>query len=129
MLSPFPTFLPRFLTRHSDSMVKKSVAWQSAGPVQTLSQVRTYIESCKDWLMELPVNNEDEVDGIVSELHLDVPAGRHDNNGLVREQIIPGNSFECYVCNCGSRVGDGHIVVANPFTRAQCLLLCRGCCA
>jgi hypothetical protein len=108
-------------------MVKKSVTWQSAGAVQTLSQVRTYIESCKDWLMELPVNDEDEADGVVSKLHLDVPAGRHDNNGLVREQIIPGNFFECYICNCASRVGDGHIVVANPFTRAQCLLLCRGC--
>lgn len=118
---------------HLDYMVKKTLEWQSAGSIHTLSQVRSYVESCKDWLMALPkesdtTEDKDDVDiGVVRDSDFDIAPAFYDNTGLVQEQIVFANKFYCFVCNASSSITETNIVTANPFSRAQCLLFCQEC--
>jgi hypothetical protein len=108
---------------------KKNVDWHAIETISTPSQTRAYIDSCKEWLIALPSDDEDE-DGDINTQ--DPPQATvsctHTNNGILREQIYMCNTIECFLCKRSVDVANGRIIIANPFTRAQCILCCQQCC-
>ena len=106
---------------------KKNVDWHAVETITTPSQTRAYIDSCKEWLLAMP-NDDDDTDVTPQEPPTLVAAGEHHNNGLLREGIHECNVFKCFICKDVCSVTKGRVVIANPFTRAQCLLFCSECC-
>ena len=106
---------------------KKTTEWHAVDAVTTPSQARAYIDSCKEWLLAAPVDEEDEIDIHPQEIPVAQEPSRQNNNGLLREHIHEHNVFECFLCATECRVADGRVVTANPFTRSQCILFCTRC--
>lgn len=110
-------------------MGKKSVEWQTCGALSSASQVNEYIESCKEWILSTPDVAQDEVELSTQPM----PSGaaavpqKISNIGLIREHINLEHTFDCFICSASKRVVEGKIVNANPFTRAQCMLVCNTC--
>tara|TARA_B100001063_G_C16632586_1_gene486608 strand:+ start:320 stop:736 length:417 start_codon:yes stop_codon:yes gene_type:complete len=110
----------------SDMVQKKSVEWQHTENLTTPSQKRLYMESCKNWLLAVP---EDAVEIEVKrqEMPIAIESQRSENIGVVKEQIHLGNRFSCFVCGKEDAVQDGRVLNANPFARAQCMIVCTNC--
>ena len=115
-------------------MVKKIIEWHTiADNVTTPSHKRAYIESCKDWLLSISATDDthdthdDEVDVGKQSLPVQTAPQFCTNIGLMGEHIYTENEFECFICKTVSNVSDGKIISANPFTRAQYMLLCASC--
>ena len=106
---------------------KKTIDWHAVDNVSTPSQTRAYIDACKEWLLAIPEDEDDTEVKPHQDLPIAVEPCRHDNNGMVRENICGCNVFKCFMCNSEQAVVDGRLVVANPFTRSQCMLLCSNC--
>lgn len=113
--------------------VKKSSDWQAIENVKTLAQMRTHIENCKEWLTSpAPDDSDDE---------LQLPPSRRTvlplvhgatlpfvaNTGIRPEDVPPVGRFMCFLCKVTESVESCRIINANPFTRAQCMLLCQNC--
>ena len=112
------------------TMGKKNIEWQNTEVLTTPSHKRAYIESCKDWLLAMPVvegEHEDEIDVGKQPLPVQLSAQVSENIGLMREHIYNENLFKCFICKQENNVADGKIINANPFTRAQYMLLCSSC--
>lgn len=105
---------------------KKGVEWQTVEHLTTPSHKRLYLESCKNWLLAMP---EDAVETEVKrqEVPIAIESQHSENIGLVKEHIHFGNRFSCFVCGNEGNVKDGRVVNANPFARAQCMLVCTTC--
>lgn len=90
--------------------------------------MKVYIETCKDWLLALSEDDEEEEEDIPTQV---IPFSKRvvysDNIGLLREQVFENNMFSCFICKTENVVAQGRIVVANPFTISQCMLLCKSC--
>lgn len=108
-------------------MPKKPLEWQTIDAVSTPSQMRSYIDACKVWLLALPKEDDDTEITPHQKPPAAVTACEHHNNGMLRENIYECNIFKCFTCNTECEVANGRIVVANPFTRSQCLMLCANC--
>lgn len=107
---------------------KKTIDWHTVESVATPSQTRAYIDSCKEWLLALPDEEEDEMEISTHEqMPLVVDPCEHHNNGMLRENIFVCNTFRCFMCKASCEVSKGRSVVANPFTRSQCIMLCNEC--
>lgn len=107
---------------------KKGLDWQNVETLSTPSQTRTYIDACKEWLLALPTEEDDETEiNREQELPIPVETCEHRNTGMMRESIYACNTFRCFICKRGCEVLRGRLVVANPFTRSQCILLCDAC--
>ena len=107
-------------------VAKKGVEWQNVEPPWTPSKVREFIESCKDWLLEA-VPEEEDTELPSHALDTAVESQMTANIAVVREHIYVENAFLCFMCRTSTSVQSGHIVNANPFTRAQCMLVCETC--
>ncbi len=108
-------------------MVKKQIEWQNAEPLNTPSKIREYVDSCKDWLLSSNVEEEDEIELATQPIPVHVDSHVNNNIGLVTEHIYETNVFNCFVCKGERTVSSGKVVHANPFTRAQCMLVCETC--
>ena len=109
-------------------MVKKPVDWKNTQCITTPSQMKHYIEACKDWLLALSdAENDDEEEFPTQPLPFITEEIQSDNIGLIREQIYETNVFSCFLCKRKETVSQGRIVVANPFTISQCMLVCNSC--
>ena len=108
-------------------MVKKTIEWQTCETLSSASQVNEYIESCKEWILSTPDVPDDEVELSAQPMPTTVTTHTISNIGLIREHINSEHTFNCFVCSTTNRVADGKIVNANPFTRAQCMLVCSTC--
>lgn len=115
--------------KHISVMVKKSVEWHATTDgVTTPSQIRCYIESCKEWLLSQLVEDGECEENISKQLPpLDLTNAKIGNIGLVTENIQTQHVFDCFFCEKTCRVPDGHVVNANPFTRSQSMLVCGNC--
>ena len=108
-------------------MVKKTIEWQTCETLSSASQVNEYIESCKEWILSTPDVAEDEVELSAQALPTKIAPHKTSNIGLIREHINSEHTFDCFMCSASKRVSDGKIINANPFTRAQCMLVCSSC--
>lgn len=111
-------------------MVKKSVEWHlTTENVTTPSQIRNYIESCKDWLLTPPDEDKDHDASEISKqpMPVSVTPQKIGNIGIVREFINANNIFECFICGETTSVQHGRVMIANPFTRSQSMLVCSEC--
>lgn len=106
---------------------KKTIDWSTTDVLTTPSQKRLYIESCKDWLLAIPDNAVDESEVTRQDAPAFVQPQRSENIGMVKEHIHMNNTFTCFVCDARGDVKDGCIINANPFARAQCMLVCADC--
>ena len=106
---------------------KKTVDWSTTDVLTTPSQKRLHIESCKDWLLAVPDDVIDETEVRRQDAPTFVHPQRSENIGMVKEHIYMDNKFVCFVCGASGDVKDGCIVNANPFARAQCMLVCADC--
>lgn len=107
-------------------MVRKNVGWRDSDPPSTPSQIRTYIDSCKDFLLSTEAENIEQ-EFKKQEFPCAVPSKMIDNIGVIKAHADFRNSFECFICRAVTLVGEGNIVNANPFTRSYCMLLCNSC--
>ena len=107
---------------------KKVLDWQMTDVLSTPSQKRLYIEGCKDWLLSISDDTADETEVRRQDAPILVEPQLSDNIGIAKEHININNNFSCFLCDTFSQAKDGHIVNANPFARAQCLLVCTKCC-
>jgi hypothetical protein len=93
----------------------------------TISGVRKYLDLCQSWLASpKSVTNESKILFCNKKVNFldetETYLGMHDAE--VREV----RTFCCYVCKKDSSMdNDGKLMVANPFTRAQLMLLCGDC--
>lgn len=116
------------MSRAVRAMVKKAVEWHATTEcITTPSQIRTYIDSCKDWLLAPPSTDAEDDEMPRHTAPINLPKQRIGNIGVAREDIHADHTFECFVCGASSSVADGRIVNANPFTRSQSMLACTGC--
>lgn len=113
--------------------VKKNSDWQAVDHVKTLAQMRTHIEKCKDWLTSAAPDDCDE--------ELQIPPSRRavlplvhgsdalfiPNTGIRPEDVPPVGRFVCFLCKTTGSIESCRLINANPFTRAQCMLLCQNC--
>ena len=114
-------------------MGQKKNDWQSAESAKTLTQMRTHIDNCKEWLTSTTTSFEGNAHAQFSTTDiaeiachstlLNIP----NNIGMLREDIPPVGNFKCFFCNNEVCINEGRIVTANPFTRAQSMLLCNEC--
>lgn len=110
-------------------MVKKVVEWyETTETITTPSQIRTYIDSCKDWLLtQSKEEHKDDEDVPTQSTPTPLVGQKIGNLGIVREHIYAQNVFDCFLCNASTEVRHGRVVNANPFTRSQSMLLCTDC--
>ena len=110
-------------------MVKRAVSWEHAAPVTTPSQLRSYIESCKEWILAFDPNDSGEEVEVAGSQPIDAPvqSQKMASIGVTREDIHRENVFDCFICAENCAVIDSHVATANPFTRAQVVMLCKKC--
>ena len=113
-------------------MGQKKNDWQSAESAKTLTQMRTHIDNCKEWLTSTTLTFEENAHAHFSTTDIAEIAGhttmlKIPNIGMLREDIPPVGRFECFFCKKEVCIQKGRIVTANPFTRAQSMLLCNEC--
>lgn len=107
--------------------------WQTADAIKTLTQIRSHIDNCKEWLISASSSEIADVNAHFSSediVHVSADAAqcKIPNIGMLREEIPPIGIFDCFLCKKSEQsITEGVVVTANPFTRAQCMLLCRAC--
>lgn len=114
--------------------VKKPCEWQTMENVKTLVQMRSHIENCKDWLTTTS-EEEEELHVTRSKAAIDLIVGERaaarggtvSNIGIRREDVPAVGHFFCFLCQAEKDIAESSIITANPFTRAQCMLLCQDC--
>lgn len=109
-------------------MVKKNVeeSWKNfSSSMNTSSNIRKYLDLCKEWFIAYDNN-------VHAEPQFCNIAPTFENNlknklGLYDTELRNINYFTCYICNQDHDNSDKKILTANPFTRAQYVLLCTNC--
>lgn len=108
-------------------MVKKQEDWTSfTGDLTNSTNIRKYLDLCKEWLI-----THDEKNNTVTKFY-NVGSGTAKAPsdtifGLDELAIRNSSNFSCAVCKECFAIDDGKSVVANPFTRAQYMLVCNTC--
>lgn len=109
-------------------MVKKTVEWHATTEaITTPSQIRSYIDSCKDWLLAPPDTDVEDDEIPKQSLPTLLPKQKIGNIGITRDDIHLDHTFDCFICEASCSVSDGRIINANPFTRSQSMLACAAC--
>ena len=114
--------------KYTRSMVKKQSeeSWQTASfNMNTSSHIRKYMDLCKEWY----ISNDNEVNMTPQFCNI---AQKFDNSvknrlGLHDTELRNITSFMCYICKQEYNDSDKKTLTANPFTRAQYVLLCTNC--
>lgn len=111
-------------------MVKKALAWHEMDALTTPSQIRTYMDVCKDCILSIDdTESREDAEAEVSTQNLPAPftPAHTDNLGCSRVEIVKVNHFRCFICEKDDIVANGKLESANPFTRAYCVLTCSSC--
>lgn len=107
-------------------MVRKHITWQECEKPTTPSQVKSYFDACKDFLLSTENEETEEEFGRSTIPHY-MTSKKIGNIGIQKVLADANNTFDCFICNKTTRVGNGNVVTANPFTRSYCMLLCAPC--
>lgn len=94
---------------------------------QTPSQIRAYIDACKDWLISAGEGDVEEEEVYQPAIFDQVTPVQMQNISVVPEYVYSINAFDCFNCNTHTQVSKGTIVNANPFARSSCVMLCEKC--
>ena len=91
------------------------------------SNVRKYIDLCQSWLIS-PQSKHDTT----SHRYFTIPPIFDENMmtdiGMFENDARNASEFTCFICKKPSNMQkDGKSIIANPFTRAQLMLLCNDC--
>lgn len=105
-------------------MVKKNI--QTFDNVNTPSQIRSYLDNCKDFIIKSD-NVEIKDDRLIHDVNLDVSPQYTENIGLIKSEIHSVNYFMCFLCETRHDIKDSVTVNANPFARSSFMLLCQNC--
>ncbi len=105
-------------------MVKKIDDWKSFNSIDSSANIRKYLELCENWFI-----NHDLTNSSYSQFY-NIQFNHSKNStthiGMYENEIRICNEFKCTICNDISHMGtNGKSIVANPFTRAQFMLLCN----
>lgn len=90
------------------------------------SNVRKYLDLCKDWLVSHDMLHPTSLQycNIMPKLDIHSP----NTLGVYETDLRKSMQFSCYICKESMKLEEGgKKVVANPFTRAQYLLVCNNC--
>ena len=108
-------------------MVKKVDSdWQTFNVHAQSSSIRKYLDACKDWL----VSHEDVVDtpriycNMLQKFDEIAPT----YIGMMETEVRNVTFFKCSICSRDTNLNsEGKTITANPFTRAQFMLVCNDC--
>lgn len=92
----------------------------------SISDTKKYLEKCKDFLVEVSSEAKTDVkysaQGLNNGFVLKSWIGMYDND------VRHAHEFTCAICSKPAIVNEsGKVLVANPFTRAQNILVCDMC--
>lgn len=89
--------------------------------------IRKYMDLCKDWL----ITHESIKSNPLQYFNIQNPVETETVTyfGMTDQEIRHITSFSCSICKEHANLSDdtGKIVIANPFTRAQNMLVCSSC--
>lgn len=110
-------------------MVKKTEEdWESHNLCSSSScNLRKYIDVCQNWLIT-PIKDTEEMSTFNN-----TPNGNIRNDrmspvhfGMYKSEVRNIKIFNCTVCST-SVEGNGKCITANPFSRAEMMLVCETC--
>ena len=91
------------------------------------ASIRKYLESCQNWLIASHDKRETVHHNFCNKIN-DLSEIQETYIGMYETDMRNVTSFICTVCKSHSNLlNDGKSIVANPFTRAQFMLLCDKC--
>ena len=108
---------------------RKKQDWRSCDlNLSTSTNIRKYLELCKQWLVENDMENNSQPVPF-SNIPPDPYPIEEPCIGMHEIELRHGSEFECVICKTPSNLKeDGKVMVANPFTRAQFMPICNTCC-
>ena len=110
-------------------MVLKKSDWQEFACSAHPSVIRKYMDACEAFLNA----NNDEQDVQQPYTFSPLPVVKITNTdparsiGLVHEKLHYIEESVCYFCGLMVPCKEEHVLSANPFTRAQFMIVCKGC--
>lgn len=110
-------------------MVKKNESdWTNCAiNTNSTASIRKYLEACQNWLITPHDKKETEQNHFCNKM-IDCPHIQETYIGMYETDMRNVTTFSCTVCKSTSNyLDDGKSIVANPFTRAQFMLLCDQC--
>jgi len=112
---------------NTTTMVKKTEEdWKTHTLISSSSSIRKYLDLCKNWL----VLHDDNIEPTRTFCNIPVT---FDNDsptymGMTDIDIRSVSKFRCSICSNHSDLNEnGKCITANPFTRAQHMLVCEQC--
>lgn len=110
-------------------MVKKNDNDWTTYAIQpnSVASIRKYLDLCQNWLVTPP----EKIDFGQSQFcnkRSDIMCTQETYIGMYETDMRNVTKFKCTICKQESDMSsDGKSIVANPFTRAQYMLLCNDC--
>lgn len=92
----------------------------------TASSTRKYLDLCQNWLIEPQDKTDIKHQFCNKKIEFSSTIGTH--IGMYESEVNNITQFSCTICKKESNMEqDGKTMISNPFTRAQCMLLCNDC--
>lgn len=96
------------------------------GTISTGLQLKSYLDSCTEWLCTIPQETGEAEAQVLPGCA--VPSRRDANTlGVLMRDALLVRSALCALCNTSMADDAGSITSANPFTRAQYMVVCHTC--
>lgn len=105
----------------------KKMMWTEHPEPTTAIQVRKYIDSCLEFLVKIPDDDDDANDVIYNHPWKFDTSERYDTLGLFEQDVRMLSHASCSICKCMKDDGNWKVGIANPFTHAQFMILCHKC--
>jgi len=108
---------------------KKILTWMEFTPSTNPSIIRKYMDACEQFLLEHPPVNKEEIKMFAN---CDIKKNIIDNKkslAILESDLHYIGESSCYTCKTIVDCKDENIITANPFTRAQFVILCKTCSA
>lgn len=105
---------------------KQDNDWKQLGSnLSSSTSIRKYLDLCRDWY----ISNDNEIESVPQYCNIspNLNAVRETSLGLFDTDIRNVNEFNCYSCSSFVSGENAKIALANPFTRAQFMILCAEC--
>ena len=109
-------------------MVGKKTEWQSFTPhTNNPSLLRKYMYACEQFLISFTEEQEKTYTYTPLPIVKMKIEDREKSIGIVEEKLHYIDSIACYVCGKLQECKEENIISANPFTRAQFMIICKEC--
>ncbi len=107
-------------------MVKKQEDWANFGQLTNAANKRKYLDLCKDWLVSNEIVPTTSVHFYNVNNTFDI---KNDSTiGMYDTEVRYVERVDCQLCSNELNLKlNGKVVVANPFSRAQFMIVCENC--